>query len=176
MILLGRAWLLAFSTLALVGAPGCSSDDDGGGSGGGDHGACNALENDGPDVTPDLLTSGTTPRGGIIPDGIYEQTGLAFYPDAGATLPPDPRTFSGVFEIAGDSLEAVVAYALGDDERESRYSATYVTSGTRFTLDYSCPDASIREISEYTATETELRLFYRVAEDTGTAEIVLTKR
>lgn len=171
----GRPWVLSVWLLALSAAPGCSSDDDDGGGGGGS-GRCNSLENDGPDVTPELLTSGTTPMGGLIADGTYEQTGLDFYPDPGATITPDPRTFSGVFAIAGNSLKAVVASALGEGETENRYSASYSTSGTEITLDYSCPDASVVEIAEYSATETELRLFYRVSNDTGTAELVLTRR
>jgi hypothetical protein len=168
----GRGRFLSLALVALLGASACSSDDGDDGDGG----PCNALENDGPDVTPALLTSGTTPAGGVIADGVYEQTGLDFYPDPGSTFSPDPRTFSGIFEIAGDALEAIVSAALGSDAREDRYSAAYATSGTRITLSYSCPDASIVERAEYSATETELRLYYRIADDTGTAEIVLTKR
>jgi hypothetical protein len=135
---------------------------------------CNALVNDGPNVMPELLTAGTTPMGGTIEDGTYEQTGFDYYPDSGTTLAPDPRTLSGVFEFTAGSLEAVVGQSIGSDEATDRYSADYVATGTELTLTYSCPQGVERP--SFTATPTEVRLFYRIADDTGTAEAILTKR
>lgn len=163
-----RARLTTLSLLAALGAGACSTDAD--------DEPCNALENDGPDVIPRFLTSGTTPMGGAIADGTYEQTGLDFYPDEGVTLPPDPRVFSAVFKIAGHSLNAITGEALGEQETESRYSAKYDSSDTHITLNYTCPEAGFIERGLFTATETELRLYYRVMDDTATAEIILTKR
>lgn len=114
--------------------------------------------------------------GGTIEDGRYVQTGLDYYPDPGETVPPDPRTLSAVFELEAGALEAVVGASLGDEERSDTFSATYSVSGTVLTLTYSCPDPGVIERPNYTATAGELRLFYRIAEETATAEVVLTKQ
>lgn len=137
---------------------------------------CNDLVNDGPDVTPEIVSAGTTPMGGTIVEGQYEQTGFDTYPDPGVTVIPDPRTFSAVFEFSSGSLEAVVGSTFGDDEQTDHFSASYSVSGTVLTLDYSCPDESVVEHPEFTATDSEVRLFYRVADDMATAEVILTKR
>jgi hypothetical protein len=137
---------------------------------------CNALVNDGPSVMPELLTAGTMPMGGTIEDGTYEQTGLDYYPDSGATLVPDPRTLSGIFEFTAGSLQAIVGQSLGSDVRTARYSADYAASGAELTLTYSCPDATVVERPSFTATPTEVRLYYGIADDMGTAEVILTKR
>jgi hypothetical protein len=150
-------------------ALGCSDDPE--------PSECNALENDGPEVTPELVTSGTTPMGGTIVDGQYEQTGFDFYPDEGVSLIPEPRTYSGVFEFTSGSLEAVVSSTfVDDDEQTDHFSASYSAAGTVLTLRYSCPDDSVVESPEFTATDSEVRLFYRVADDTATTELILTKR
>jgi hypothetical protein len=109
--------------------------------------------------------------GGTIADGIYEQTGFDIYPDPGVTLAPDPRTLSGIFEFSSGSLEAVVTATFVD-----RFSASYSASGTELTLEYSCPDSSVVERPQFTATESEIRLFYRIADDMATGEVILTKR
>jgi hypothetical protein len=150
---------------------GCSDDPESEPSG-----PCNELVNDGPDVNPELVTAGTTPMGGTIADGIYEQTAFDIYPDPGVTVFPDPRTLSGIFEFSSGSLEAVVGSTLADDEQTSRFSASYSGSGTELTLEYSCPDSSVVEQPEFTATESEIRLFYRIADDQATGEVILTKR
>jgi hypothetical protein len=149
---------------------GCASDDEEESSA-----PCNALENDGPDVTPAFVTEGTIPEGGTIENGTYEQTGLELYPDSGKTLPPNVRTYFAVFDFSAGVLEAIVGQRLGDDEQNARYSATYATSGTTLTLEYTCPGENV-ERPQFTAKENELRLYYRIADDTGTGEIVLTKR
>ena len=150
---------------------GCSDDDSDPSSS-----TCNALENDGPDVTPELQSAGTTPMGGTIVDGQYEQTGFDMVADPGVTLFPEPRTFSAVFEFASGSLEAVVGSTFVDDEQTDRFSASYSASGTVLRLDYSCPDESVVEQPQFTATDSEVRLFYRIADDMATAEVILTKR
>ena len=137
---------------------------------------CNALVNDGPGVRPELLTAGTTPMGGTIEDGTYEQTGLEYYPDSGESLLPDPRTISGVFEFTAGSLQAIVGQTLGTDRLTDRFSTDYAASETELTLTYSCPEPGVVERPSFTATPTEVRLFYRIASDSGTAEIILTKR
>jgi hypothetical protein len=137
---------------------------------------CNALVNDGPGVMPELLTAGTTPMGGTIEDGTYEQTGLEYYPDSGESIAPDPRTLSGVFEFTAGSLQAIVGQALGTEQRTDRYSTDYAASGLELTLTYSCPEQGVVERPRFTATPTEVRLFYRIASDSGTAEVILTKR
>lgn len=150
-------------------ALGCSDDDP-------EPSDCNALENDGPDVTPELRSAGTTPMGGAIVDGQYEQTGFDMIADPGVTIFPEPRTFSAVFEFSSGSLEAVVGSTFVDDEQTDHFSAAYSASGTTLTLDYSCPDESVVEHPEFTATDSEVRLFYRIGNDTATAEVILTKR
>ncbi len=157
--------------VALGSLAGCSDDDPAA-----DPAECNALVNDGPGVIPVMRTAGTTPMGGTIEDGRYEQTALDYYPDTGETVSPDPRTLSAIFELEAGTLEAIVGATLGDQEQSDRFSATFETSGTELTLTYSCPDASAVEHPEYTATPTELRLFYRIGNDTATAEVVLTKQ
>lgn len=163
--------LRVVSFLVALGAlTGCSDDDPPPDE------PCNALVNDGPGVMPELLTAGTTPMGGTIEDGTYEQTGLEYYPDSGTSLAPDPRTLSGVFEFSAGSLQAIVGQSLGTDQRTDRYSTDYGASGTELTLRYSCPEQGFVERPSFTATPTEVRLFYRIADDTGTAEVILTKR
>lgn len=137
---------------------------------------CNELVNDGPEVTPELLTAGTTPMGGTIIDGQYEQTGFDYYPDPGVTLPPEPRTFSGVFEFASGALEAVTGATFVEDAETGRFSASYAASGTELTLTYSCPRNDVVEQPQFSATDSEVRLFYRVADDMATVELILTKR
>jgi hypothetical protein len=137
---------------------------------------CNELMNDGPDVAPELLTAGTTPMGGTIIDGQYEQTGFDYYPDPGVTIPPELRTFSGVFEFVSGSLETVVGRIFADEEQTDRFSASYAASGTELTLTYSCPRDDVVERPQFTATDSEVRLFYRIADDMATIEVVLTKR
>ena len=139
-------------------------------------GPCNALVNDGPDVTPEEVTAGTTPMGGTIADGQYEQTAFEYYPDQGVILVPDPRTLSAVFEFSSGALEAVVGSTFADEEQTQHFSASYSASGTELTLEYSCPDPDVLERPQFTATDTEVRLFYRVADDMATAEVTLTKR
>jgi hypothetical protein len=156
--------------VACQGTLACSSDDPPAGE------ECNALANDGPDVTPELVTAGTPPTGGTIEDGQYEQTGFVYYPDSGVTLPPDFRTLSAVFEFTDGSLEAVVDQALGGDARTDRYSAAYAGEGSLLTLTYGCPIEGVVEQPAFTATPTEVRLVYRIANNTGTGELVLTKR
>jgi hypothetical protein len=156
--------------VALGSLAGCSDDDPPAAE------PCNALDNDGPAVMPELVTAGTMPMGGTIEDGRYEQTALEYYPDSGTTLAPDPRTLSGVFEFAAGFLQAVVGQSIGADERDDRYSTDYEAAGTELTLTYSCPKQGVVERPSFTATPTEVRLFYRIADDTGTAEVILTKR
>jgi len=156
--------------IALGSLAGCSDDDPPPDE------PCNALVNDGPGVTPELLTAGTMPMGGTIEDGLYEQTGFDIYPDSGSTVPPDPRTLSGIFEFTAGSLQAIVGQALGSHVRADRYSADYEASGTELTLTYGCPEQGVIERPNFTATPAEVRLFYRIASDSGTAEVILTKR
>jgi len=168
-LLLVRACLVLTSFVVTAGTLGCSDDDD-------SPDPCNTLTNSGPPVTPEIVTSGTTPRGGPIADGTYEQTALQYRGDSGVMLEPDARTFASVFEFEGGSVEMVVGKTLGGVWDEDRYSATYTTSGTELTLRYTCPDDSTIERPEYTATETGLRLYYRIVDETATAEVTLTKR
>ena len=156
--------------IALASLAGCSDDDPA------PLPPCNDLVNDGPVVTPVLLTAGTTPMGGTIEDGRYEQTGFDYYPNPGETLPPDPRRLSSVFVFADGSLEVVITASVGDATQSEHFSATYATSATVATLTYSCPNAGIVERPDFTATPSELRLFYPIGSDTGTAEIILTKQ
>jgi hypothetical protein len=139
-------------------------------------GPCNDLVNDGPDVTPELVTAGTIPMGGTIADGQYEQTSFEYYPDQGVTVVPDPRTLSAVFEFSSGALEAVVGSTFADEEQTQHFSASYSESGTELTLEYRCPDPDVVERPQFTATDTEVRLFYRIADDMATAEVTLTKR
>jgi hypothetical protein len=147
---------------------GCSADDS--------EDVCNTLTNSGPPVTPQIVSSGTTPEGGRIEDGTYEQTALDYRADPGETLEPDERTFSSIFVFEAGSVEMVIGKTLGGIWDEERYSATYATSGTEITFRYTCPDDGTIERPEYTATETGLRLYYRIVDDTATAEVTLTKR
>jgi hypothetical protein len=162
-----RASALVFALASLAG---CSSVDEPEPAP-----PCNDLVNDGPAVTPVLRTAGTTPMGGTIDDGRYAQTGFDYYPDEGETLQSDPRTLSSIFEFSQGSLEVVVGASAGGQSDGERFSTSYAASGTTLTLTYSCPN-SIVERPEFTATPSELRLFYRIAEETGTAEIILTKQ
>ena len=137
---------------------------------------CNSLTNDAPLVTPEIRTTGTTPMGGTIEAGRYLQTAVDFVPDPGETYPPDPRMISTVFELAAGELQIVMRTSLGGDERTDRYSAHYTPSGTELILNYSCPDDSVLERPQFTATPSELRLYYRDPNDPMTAEFVFTKQ
>lgn len=139
-------------------------------------GVCNELANDGPEVTPEFVTAGTTPMGGTIVEGTYELTSYDFFPDEGATITPAASSYSGVFVFSSGSLQAVTGNIVADEERSGHVSAAYAASGTELTLAYSCPDDTIVEQPQFTATESELRLYYRIANDTGTLEATLTKR
>jgi hypothetical protein len=168
--------LLLRASLVLVALgllAGCSDDDS---SSTPTPGSCNDLTNDGPGVNAVVRTAGTTPMGGTIEDGRYLQTGLDYYADPGETVPPDLRTLSAVFELEAGALEAVVGASIGEDEQSDTFSATYSASGTVLTLTYSCPDPSVSERPNFTATPSELRLFYRIADETATAEVILTKQ
>ena len=156
--------------IALASLAGCSDDDAA------PIPPCNDLVNDGPDVRPVLVTAGTTPMGGTIEDGRYAQTGFDYYPNPGETLTADPRTLSSVFVFTDGTLEVVITASVGDATQGGHFSATYATAGTVATLTYSCPNAGIVERPDFTATPSELRLFYPIETDTGTgtAEVILT--
>lgn len=152
---------------------GCSDDDPAA-----DDEPCNKLVNDGPAVLPELVSAGTTPMGGTIVDGRYEQTSYEFYPNSGKTLDPNPQTYSGVFEFVAGKLEAVVFTSFGNLERTRRSTSSYVATDTQLAIRYSCPNPGFLEKPLFTATPSELRLFFPYSDDhgEGTAEVTLTKR
>ena len=106
----------------------------------------------------------------------FHITAFDYYPDPGVTTPPEPRTFSSIFEFSSGALEAVVSATFAGDEQTERYSASYSASETELTLEYSYPQAGVVEEPRFTATDSEVRLFYRVADDMATVEVTLTKR
>jgi hypothetical protein len=169
------AVMLAFAALGCSDDSGGSEDGDDSGNGG-VVGACNSIVNDGPEVIPELVAAGTTPMGGTIEDGQYEHTAFDYYADPGGTVPFDQRSLSAVFEFNAGSFAAVVAQSLGSQSRTDRFAGNYGTSGTVLTLTYICPNEGTVELPSYTATPAEIRLFYRIANDTATGEIVLVKR
>src|SRR5262245_34759304 len=158
--------------LALASLAGCS--DDGGESTPTE--ACNDLVHEGPDVITATGTTAPTPMGGTIANGIYLTTAVIRYPDPGVSLPPDPLTRSGTFELDSGTLQAVTRSSFGDEEQITRYVAAYGATGTELTMTYVCPGEGLVQRSTFTATPNQLRLLYRVSNDRGTAELVLTKQ
>jgi hypothetical protein len=114
--------------------------------------------------------------GGTIVDGTYELASYDFFPDEGATIMPAASSYSGVFLFASGALQAVTGNVVADEERSGHVSAAYGASGTELTLAYNCPDDTLVEKPQFTATDSEVRLYYRVYDDTATLEATLTKR
>jgi hypothetical protein len=70
-----------------------------------------------------------------------------------------------VQDITATELQSLLEVSLPGASREARGSATYASSGTTLTVTSSCPARAVSDLS-YTATDSDLTLFYMFSPDT----------
>ena len=148
-----------------VGLAGCKSDDDDSSAA-----VCNALVNDGPSVTSTIVhDDAPVPAGGTLKAGTYTLSAFTFFGDEAITAGLGTVTEQEVIQVSGSTLQTVQL----SKGVETRFTATFSTSGSTLSSTETCPDTDQGSI-EFTATDTELRLY--VTTSSVTAEATFTKR
>jgi len=160
--------LRGFLAVALVAlAPACS-DDSAERPSGDEQEVCNELVIDGPQVTYEVVTgTAPTPAGGTVTDGTYELTALHLYD---WTMPTPTAVLIGTIVFEGNTMQQ----ALSRDFVETRYTSTFTTSGTLFTMTDTCPAAAVDQ-ANFSATANDFT-FYKDDDDGATSEVVFSKR
>ena len=134
------------------------SSDSGGSSGStGEPAACNLLLNDGEPIDVISIDEDVpAPEGGVIEDGFYVLTALAFYTGPGGETGPTGVQMQSEWTLEDDALEYVQLDSTGV---ELRISATVTIDEPELVAAGICPDMS-EYVIPYTATETTVLFVY----------------